>query len=322
MPESTSKNVLHSLVGNWFGANARSLPWRSPECSAWEIMVSEFMLQQTPVVRVLPVWEEWMRRWPTPTDLAASSSGEAVRSWGRLGYPRRALRLHAAAMVMVNEHDGGVPASYDLLLNLPGVGTYTAAAIASFAFDLPATVIDTNIRRVHARAITGKALPTPSLSAAETRLATELMPDDSGSVSQREWNASVMELGALVCTARSPQCSVCPLLNTCAWVSAGKPAPDYIPKGQSWAGTDRQVRGAMMAILRESTGPVSRGVLLHEPVDLEVDDNSPPSSASRSDVIGTLHALKAPPAQLERALDGLLKDGLVSVQNDGIGLPL
>ncbi|GAA1336456.1 A/G-specific adenine glycosylase [Arthrobacter roseus] len=216
MPESTSKNALHSLVGNWFDTNARILPWRSPECSAWGIMVSEFMLQQTPVVRVLPVWEEWMRLWPTPADLAASSTGEAIRRWGQLGYPRRALRLHAAAVVMVNEHDGVIPASYDKLVSLPGVGTYTAAAIASFAFDLPATVIDTNIRRVHARAVTGKALPAQSLTAAETRLATELMPDDSGPVGQRKWNASVMELGALVCTARSPKCTACPLLDRCA----------------------------------------------------------------------------------------------------------
>ena len=185
---------LHQLVGDWFIANARDLPWRRAECSAWGVMVSEFMLQQTPVKRVLPVWEEWMRRWPTPKDLAAEESAEAVRAWGRLGYPRRAQRLHAAAQAIVLEHHGDVPGTYEQLLALPGVGSYTAAAITSFAFGRRATVIDTNIRRVHARAISGKGLPNKSLNAAETRLAEALMPTDEQAMECRHngaWGTGV-----------------------------------------------------------------------------------------------------------------------------------
>ncbi len=319
MSETTSA-TLHSLVTQWFDANARDLPWRSPDCSAWGIMVSEFMLQQTPVVRVLPVWEEWMQRWPTPADLASAPSGDALRHWGRLGYPRRALRLHAAATTMVNEYGGAVPSSYDALLGLPGVGTYTAAAIASFAFDLSATVIDTNIRRVHARALSGKALPSQSLTAAETRLATELMPEESGDISQRQWNAAVMELGALVCTARSPKCEACPLLDVCAWVAAGRPEPDYVPKGQAWAGTDRQVRGAIMAVLRGASDPVARGLLLDAPVDLQFSQRTT-TDATEASALRKLHRLNAPAEQLERSLEGLLKDGLAAQHDDHIALP-
>ena len=170
LPEGTNTEALHHRINRWFLDQARDLPWRRDECTPWGVMVSEFMLQQTPVKRVLPVWEEWMRRWPTPADLAAEPASEAVRAWGRLGYPRRAQRLHSAAVAIVEQHGGEVPADYEALLALPGVGSYTAAAISVFAFGLRATVIDTNIRRVHARAVSGKALPSRSLTAAETRL--------------------------------------------------------------------------------------------------------------------------------------------------------
>lgn len=244
--EAMSK--LHTLVIDWFNTNARDLPWRDSRATPWAVMVSEFMLQQTPVVRVLPVWQAWMQRWPTPHDLAAATPAEVLRAWGRLGYPRRALRLHEAAKVIVEQYGGEVPSQPEQLLRLPGVGDYTAAAIASFAFGIPATVVDTNIRRVHARAVTGTALPKKSLSATEMRLAEELMPTDAHTANQ--WNAAVMELGALVCTARAPRCVDCPLVEHCAWVAAGKPEPTYTPKGQAWAGTDRQLRGAIMAVLR------------------------------------------------------------------------
>ena len=156
---------LHAALAAWFDEAARDLPWRAADRSAWGVLVSEIMLQQTPVVRVLPVWEEWLRRWPAPADLAREPAGEAVRSWGRLGYPRRALRLHAAAVAIVHHHGGQVPGSYPELLELPGVGSYTAAAVAAFAFGRRETVVDTNIRRVHARLFTGAALPAPALTA-------------------------------------------------------------------------------------------------------------------------------------------------------------
>jgi A/G-specific adenine glycosylase len=309
-PAPDQTQYLHDLITSWFAENARELPWRAPQCSPWGIMVSEFMLQQTPVVRVLPVWEQWMQRWPTPAALAAEPSGEALRAWGRLGYPRRALRLHSAAAAIVDRHGGRVPDTREELLQLPGVGTYTAAAIASFAFARPETVVDTNVRRVHARAVTGHALPAPSLTATEMKLATALMPNQE----TKAWNAAVMELGSLVCTARSPKCGACPVREHCAWVAAGKPEPHYVPKGQAWAGTDRQVRGAMMAVLREAESPVLREALLGT-VDL-VDHGS-----GHTVHLAKLRSLGASDEQLARSLDGLLADGLAEIAGDGVRLP-
>lgn len=303
---------LHRHITDWFTQNARDLPWRADDRTAWAVMVSEFMLQQTPVVRVLPIWEQWMQRWPTPADLASADSAEVVRAWGRLGYPRRALRLHAAAQAIVERHQGHVPSNYDELLALPGVGSYTAAAISVFAFGRRAVVIDTNIRRVHARAVSGKGLPSKTLTAAETRLAEALMPETlKESVA---WNAATMELGALICTARSPQCEVCPVQRECAWVKAGKPEPDYVPKGQSWHGTDRQLRGAMMAVLRDALAPISQDVLLkpHAP-DVVVP-------AETVAAVESLKKLEPSQEQVERCFQGLLRDGLAQERQGMVSL--
>lgn len=302
---------LHAALAAWFAREARDLPWRAADRTPWGVLVSEIMLQQTPVVRVLPVWEEWMRRWPHPSDLAAEPAGEAVRAWGRLGYPRRALRLHAAAAVITREHDGELPTTEEGLLALPGVGTYTAAAVAAFAFGGRATVVDTNIRRVHARLVGGEALPAPSLTAAEQRRAAALLPEDRAE--SVVWNAAAMELGALVCTARSPRCSECPVAADCAWLAAGEPPPTYTPRGQAWHGTDRQVRGAIMAVLRAAEHGVPRALL---------DDSALATvSDSAADGVGPavarLKALQAGPEQRERALAGLLADGL-AVEADGV----
>lgn len=284
---------MHETVLTWYSDHARDLPWRRPETTPWGVMVSEFMLQQTPVARVLPVWEQWLETWPTPADLAAVPSGEAVRAWGRLGYPRRALRLHAAATRIVEAHDGEVPADHDDLLALPGVGEYTAAAIASFAFGARHVVLDTNVRRVFARAVSGVEQPAPSLTRAERDLAAGLLPDESIAAT---WAVAVMELGALVCTAKTPACAACPLLEQCAWVADGRPAYDGPPRrGQSWAGTDRMVRGRVMALLREADGSVSR-----ERVADVWHDGS----------------------QLERCLASLLADGLLATDGpDRVRLP-
>ncbi|MUK01167.1 A/G-specific adenine glycosylase [Vibrio cholerae] len=315
-----SVQELHERISAWFSGAARDLPWREPSCSPWGILVSEVMLQQTPVVRVLPVWREWLDRWPTPAHLASEASGAAVWHWGRLGYPRRALRLHAAATAIVADHGGTVPTTRDELLSLPGVGDYTAAAVAAFAFGRRETVVDTNIRRVHARLFGGTALPAPTLTAAEMRRAVGLLPEDDA-LSVR-WNASVMELGAVVCTARTPACDACPVSDACAWVAAGRPAPDYVPKGQSWAGTDRQVRGAMVAVLRHADHPVPRILLLDTPVDVR----SPEPAAAIAGTpwqraLAALHGLRAPAEQLERALAGLLGDGLAEETERGVRLP-
>jgi A/G-specific adenine glycosylase len=250
-------STLHEAVLGWYDAHARDLPWRSPAATPWSVMVSEFMLQQTPVARVLPVHEAWLERWPTPGALAAEPSGEAVRAWGRLGYPRRALRLHAAAGAIVERHGGEVPAEYDDLRALPGIGDYTAAAIATFAHGRRHVVLDTNVRRVLARVAVGSELPGPSVTRGERTLAADLLPEDEATAAT--WSVAVMELGALVCTAARPRCGDCPVADQCAWRAAGHPAYDGPPRrGQAWAGTDRQCRGRLLGVVRDAEGEVSQ----------------------------------------------------------------
>jgi A/G-specific adenine glycosylase len=285
MPESR----YVTPVLEWYGANARDLPWRRPDATPWGILVSEIMLQQTPVSRVLPVWREWMARWPTPGALAAEPSGEAVRAWGRLGYPRRALRLHEAARAIVDQHAGQVPDSYDELRALPGLGAYTAAAVASFAYQQRHAVLDTNVRRVLTRVIAGQEYPAKTQTAGEVRLAESLLPLDPPVAAR--WSVAVMELGALVCTARTPRCVDCPVAAECAWRLAGHPAHDGPPRrGQTYAGTDRQCRGRLLAVLRNAPEPVDKAAL---------------------DIVW------ADAVQRERALDGLVADGLVDPVDDG-----
>lgn len=287
---TTAPDELTTRVLAWFDVAERDLPWRG--ASPWAVMVSEYMLQQTPVSRVLPVFEAWMQRWPTPADLAAASTGDAVRAWGRLGYPRRALRLHAAATAIVERHGGEVPPSREDLLALPGVGDYTASAIASFAFGQAHPVLDTNVRRVFARVVEGREFPPTAVTRAERDLAVELMPDRDA----HRWAAATMELGALVCTARSPDHDACPIVDLCAWHLAGRPAHDGpARRGQAWAGTDRQVRGRLLAVLRDADGPVPRAAL----------------EKAWDDVV-----------QRERCLDSLVADGLVEpVTDDVFALP-
>lgn len=274
---------LHRRVNGWYADAGRDLPWRRPDASAWGVFLSEVMAQQTPLVRVEPAWREWMERWPTPADLAAAAPGEAVRAWGRLGYPRRALRLHEAATTMVERHQGEVPSSHAELLALPGVGAYTAAAVACFAFDQPEVVVDTNVRRVLARAVTGQAFAHLTLTRAESDLARDCLPTDRDEANT--WNVAVMELGALVCVARGPRCDQCPIADLCAWKVAGRPAYEGpIRKGQSWHGTDRQVRGELLQRLRSAPGPVGLAAL---------EDAGPDET------------------QVLRCLDSLVADGLV-----------
>ncbi|WP_409058967.1 A/G-specific adenine glycosylase [Streptomyces sp. SYP-A7185] len=287
--------ALHGPVIAWFDANARDLPWRRADAGPWGVMVSEFMLQQTPVSRVLPVYEQWIARWPRPADLAKEAPGEAVRAWGRLGYPRRALRLHGAAVAITERHGGDVPTKHAQLLALPGIGEYTAAAVASFAYGQRHAVLDTNVRRVFARAVTGVQYPPNATTAAERKLARALLPEDERTASR--WAAASMELGALVCTAKNENCARCPIAAQCAWQTAGKPAHQGpARRGQTYAGTDRQVRGKLLAVLREAVAPVPQAAL-----DRVWDE----------------------PVQRARALDGLVSDGLVEPLADGFyRLPL
>jgi len=269
----------------WYARNARDLPWRAPGVTPWAVLVSEIMLQQTPVARVLPEYYGWMARWPTPSALAAEPAGEAIRQWGRLGYPRRALRLHETATILTERHGGEVPADVDALRALPGIGGYTAAAVASFAFGQRHAVLDTNVRRVLARLVAGEPGPAASLSVAEQRLAESLLPAEPAVAAR--WSVAVMELGALVCTAADPRCDGCPVSRGCAWLAAGRPAGGEGParrRTQKYDGTDRQCRGRLMAVLRAAGNPVRRA---------------------------DFDAVWDGQAQLDRALDGLVADGLV-----------
>ncbi len=289
VPAAPSDALLRERVLDWYAGAARPLPWRDPSCSPWGVLVSEVMSHQTPVARVEPVWREWLERWPTPADLAAESPGEVVRAWGRLGYPRRALRLREAAVAIVERHGGAVPEDEDALRALPGVGAYTAAAVSAFAFGRRTTVVDTNVRRVLARAVEGKAFASPALTVAESALAASLVPLDPAT--SATWNVAVMELGALVCQARTPQCEQCPVLDLCAWVAAGRPAHDGPPRrGQAWHGTDRQVRGAVLQLLRDSPGPLPRA---------------------------TLEAAGPDAGQVDRCIASLVEDGLLEPTGPG-----
>ncbi len=242
---------------DWYADHARALPWREPTTTPWGVLVSEFMLQQTPVRRVEPVWLAWMRRWPEPAALAAEPSGEAIRAWGRLGYPRRALRLHGCAVDITRHHGGQVPPDLVDLLALPGVGHYTARAVAAFAFAQRVPVVDTNVRRVVARAVRGAPDGGPATTQADLVETADLLPADPGTAAAA--SAALMELGAVRCTARAPRCDDCPWQRVCAWQLAGAPAgtgPSRRP--QAYAGTDRQVRGLLLGVLRDAPGPVRR----------------------------------------------------------------
>ncbi len=278
-----------ALVTAWYERAARDLPWRSAGVSAWAVLVSEVMLQQTPVSRVLPAWTAWLQRWPTPASLAEASAGDAVRMWGKLGYPRRALRLHECARTIVTQHGGNVPAEVTELERLPGIGTYTARAVAVFAYGQRHPVVDTNVRRVVARAILGQGDAAPPSARRDHADVEALLPDDP--VAAARASVAFMELGALVCTARAPHCAECPLESRCAWRLAGAPSyagPSVRP--QRFAGTDRQVRGLLLDVLRAASTPVTKAAL-----DVVWPDST----------------------QRERALDTLVVDGLVDPLPDG-----
>ena len=282
-------------VNAWFEREKRDLPWRADGFPAWGILVSEIMLQQTPVARVIPRLDEWLARWPTPASLAAASPGDAVRAWERLGYPRRALNLHAAAVAITERHGGIVPSDIDELLALPGVGDYTARAVAAFAYGERHPVVDTNVRRVLARAIGGNGEAAPASTRRDLAAMEAQLPTDAAEA--RAFNAAVMELGAVVCTVRAPRCEECPIADRCAWRAAGYPnyGGPRRPVQKKYEGSDRQVRGAILGALRAREGSLGEHEL----------DQIWPEAIQRG-----------------RALDGLLLDGLiVGSPESGYALP-
>ena len=283
---------VDTLIG-FFDTNCRDLPWRDPAASPWAVLVSEVMLQQTPVVRVLPVYAEWLQRWPEPADLAADSPAAAIRAWGRLGYPRRAMRLHAAATAITVDNGGIVPNTVEDLQRLPGIGEYTARAVAAFAFGARTPVVDTNVRRVLCRVVRGVDEPREPATAADRAEMTTLLPGEPARAAR--FSAAVMELGALICTARSPACGSCPLADRCRWRLAGSVTGEARRAVQTWHGTDRQVRGRIMAALRDSALPVPEVSFASTAADCE---------------------------QVRRCVASLVTDGLaVRVQSTHLALP-
>ncbi len=285
-----STGEIAQAVNAWYAQAARELPWREPGVSPWAILVSEFMLQQTQVDRVLPRWTAWLERWPTPSALAAAEPGEAVRAWDRLGYPRRALWLHRAAVEIAELHGDAVPADVDALLALTGIGPYTARAVSVFAFGDRHPVVDTNTRRVIARAVHGRAAAGMPAARDLDDMAA-LLPEDQAAAAT--FNAAAMELGAIVCTARAPRCDACPIAALCEWRGAGYPdnAPEKRPKQARFEGSDRQARGRVLALLRATSAPVPRA--------------------------DALDTASADPEQAERAVRTLLADGLVQEHAPG-----
>jgi len=287
--------TVSETLNTWFRGHARDLPWRRRDFSPWGVLVSEFMLQQTPVNRVIPRLADWLERWPTPESLASVPPSEAVRAWATLGYPRRALWLHAAAVQITQLHDGVVPDEVDALLALTGVGDYTARAVAAFAFGHRHPVVDTNTRRVIARLSAGNAEPPPPSRARDLDAMEALLPLDRTEAAV--FNAAAMELGAVLCTSRSPHCSDCPVAQLCEWRARGYPPYDGPRKSvqKKFEGSDRQVRGLIMAELRST----------HRPVRATEIEGLWPESAQR-----------------DRALAGLLSDGLaVLTEPGGYSLP-
>ena len=276
-------------IVDWYASAARDLPWRTPGVDPWAVLVSEVMLQQTPVARVEPVWRSWMARWPTPAELAATPPAEVIRAWGKLGYPRRALRLREAATAVTERHGGLVPDDVAALEALPGVGTYTARAVACFGHGRRQPVVDTNVRRVVARLVHGRA-EAGNARASDLRDVAALAPEDDDRAVR--FSVAVMELGALVCVAGTPRCGACPVRGDCAWRRAGYPAPEGPPRRvQRFAGTDRQVRGRLLDVLRSADGPVTADAL----------------AAAWDDA-----------AQRIRCLDSLLTDGLAEQTDAGL----
>ena len=277
------------LVVDWYTTAARDLPWRREGTDAWAVLVSEVMLQQTPVARVEPVWRSWMDRWPSPADLAAAAPADVIRAWGKLGYPRRALRLREAAVAVVERHGGVVPDDVAALEALPGIGTYTARAVACFGHGQAQPVVDTNVRRVVARLVHGRAEAGNARTSDLTDVAALAPTDPQRAV---RFSVATMELGALVCVAGTPRCAACPVRDRCAWRLAGYPAHDGPPRRvQKFAGTDRQVRGRLLDILRAAPEPVP----------------APALDAAWDDAV-----------QRSRCLDSLLVDGLVEQTDDGM----
>ncbi len=320
-PTLAETEPIRLRLFDWWSRYARDLPWRFGRTTPWGVLVSEVMSQQTQMSRVVPYWTAWMKVWPDAASLSAVPKAEVITAWGRLGYPRRALRLQECARQVAGQYADRLPRDYDQLVALPGIGDYTASAVMSFAYGERIAVIDTNIRRVLSRVFLGRESKGGAASREERQLAWQVLPEDENSevsdhhvngddslgtadpqirsAAWREppsarWNQAVMELGATVCVARKPACDICPLAGHCRFLKAGLPglgAGRTRPR-QRFAGTDRQIRGSILQALRQASGaPVSRKDLK----SLCDDEN-----------------------RLDRCIASLDEDGLLEIGQDGL----
>jgi A/G-specific adenine glycosylase len=280
---SPQETAREALLG-WYRPRRRAYPWRSPARAGarfpdpYAVLVSECMLQQTQAPRVAPVFEAFLQRFPDVASLASASKADVLRAWGRLGYPRRAVALHAAAVQIDERWHGAVPRDPAVLRTLPGVGAYTAAAVASIAYGVPVAAVDTNVRRIWARVDRGAEpdeVPARDLAAAADRWLDRRRP--------AAWNQAVMDLGRDVCRT-SPRCDACPLRPWCAFAAAGRTGRPSTRRQARFQGSLRQVRGAVMAELRQRS-PRTLG--------------------------GLARAAAAPPARVADAVRGLHRDGVV-----------
>jgi A/G-specific adenine glycosylase len=269
---------------SWFKKNKRDLPWRKSD--AWGVLVSEIMLQQTPVNRVLPVYQTWMEKWPTAHALSKASPADVITMWGRLGYPRRALRLLECAKVIDSEYKGVLPDTETELRKLPGIGEYTAAAIVAFAFNQRSLVLDINIRRLYSRLYRGEEHPAASVTKSEKSEYEQYIPKRDAHL----WAAASMELGALICTSKNPLCGRCPVSEKCQWRSLDYPTSERVRRTQSWHGTDRQCRGTIVQALRDNSHLNKKQIM----------------------------QLWDVPSQVEKAILTLLDDGLIEEKRKNI----
>ena len=279
-----------SKVFLWWDSEKRDLPWRISR-DPWAILVSEFMLQQTQASRVVEKYKTFLKRFPNPTTCANSTPGKVIELWSGLGYNRRAINLHRTAKIIAEKHKGTVPDELSLLLDLPGIGDYTARAILAFSFEKDVAVVDVNVKRVLSR-LEGRTL---SMEEAQS-IADQNLPTGEG----WRWNQAMIEIGATICTARKTKCDKCPLKETCTWTknqAATDPAISVKSKKlETFEGSDRQGRGKLINALR----------------------NEPIMEKDAPQIFGWPNDHK----RCKRVLEKLEKDGLIVIADSGkISLP-
>lgn len=308
---------IQTTLLDWFRTNGRNLPWRNTR-DPYRVLVSEIMLQQTQVDRVKPKYQAFLEQFPTLEALAAAAPGDVIRAWAGLGYNRRALNLQRTAQAVLNEHNGQFPQTPPELQALPGIGPYTAGAVACFAFERDVAFMDTNIRRVVRRVFVGPDDSEPQPSEKQLLdLAATAVPQGEGWT----WNQAIMELGALICTAAKPRCPLCPLRNECRAYAAWRAADEQTTLLPQFYAPSKPVRARTVAERPAAYGNSNRffrGRVIAALREL------PPGRALTYAELGPqvkVEWSEADLSWLQTVVAGLAQDGLVVVEDDGMRLP-